>query len=439
MNYKKNNIVLISVMIISFFLITFAGNISILKYFVIILDLLTILLLPTKYVLQNAFFMISFPALYDPYGFMYFFNFTIFITFIKVLFYYKTIDKKFSFLLIIITFIEIADSLFYKCIDFNIISFFSLMISFMTLSIAVLNFKKLNFFEIYQSLFIGLLVSSLLAIVQIIMIQGNLNLSIYTRFIGFFRDPNYYSFFILLTGFSSFKIVKLYHVKTNFFMFILFFGFLTLSKMFLFCFSICCIVVFFSRIKIRKKLTIKRSIVLPFFITFTILVVFITLSLKLDYVNTIVGLYNTRFNAQDLTTGRLDIANLYLNAFKLNPVFLIFGASNTYYFHIINDFMRSNGYYIFKDMTTHNFYIELLASWGIIGTLIFIFAIKHLISIIKKNKFRTNNFFSDNFVIFLIIFISSFSLCFLSADCFPLIILFLLLYLYSGVDNYINE
>lgn len=439
MNYIKNNAILIAVMVISVFVMIFGGNNVLVKYAVIAIDLITIILLPTKYTVQNCFFMISFPAVYDIYGFKYLFNLTILITFIKLLLTYKKLDKKYMLLILLIIAIEVFDALIYKKFDFEIISFFSLIVSFMTLSLGVINSKKINVFEIYQSLFLGILISSLLSIFRIIYLYGTFNVSITTRFMGFFRDPNYYSFFVLLTGFSVFKIVKKYDIKINYYLLILIFGFLSLSKMFLLIFLLCLIVIIIQSLKLNKSFVIRKSNCFYYFLA-TIFVLFgIYYLLKNNYLKEIYDLYYSRFQNQDITSGRFDIASTYLQSFKSNPIFLIMGSSNTYYHHVISDYMRSIGLYVSRDMTAHNVFIELIASWGITGTFFLIMLIRRLVMLMSDINYNMKYVFFKNILIFIIIFISSFSLCFLSADCFPFVILFILLYLYDDRLNNIEE
>lgn len=435
MNYRNNNIILILVMVISIITMMVVGNNEFIKYSIIALDLITIGLLPSKYAIQNCFFMISFPAVYDIYGFKYLFNITMLITFLKLLFTYKKIDKRYMLLLFLIVAIETFDAIIFKKIDFDIIPFFSLIISFITLSLGIINSKKNNVLEIYQSLFWGLIISSILAITRVFYMQGGFSLSIYSRFIGFFRDPNYYSFFILLTGFSSYKIVKSYNIKVNYFILILLFGFLSLSKMFLLSFVICVCFKGIQSLKFNKVLTINKEKCFYYFLSLIFILIGLYVLIKNNYIKEVYELYYLRFQSQDLTTGRFDIASIYINAFKSNPFFLLIGTSNTYYYHVISDYMRSLGNYISRDMTAHNFFIELIASWGIIGTLIFISIIKRLIKIIKNNNSIIKNVITKNIIIFAILFTTGFSLCFLSADCFPLIILFVLIYLFDDRLN----
>ena len=96
--------------------------------------------------------------------------------------------------------------------------------------------------------------------------------------------------------------------------------------------------------------------------------------------------YYMRFKYQDLTTGRLDLSRMYIKSLLENPTFLIFGASNTYYNYIIIDYMKNIGYYIPYYSTAHNTYLDLILSWGIIGSILFIGFIKSLLKFNKSNK-----------------------------------------------------
>ncbi len=434
MNYKNNNIILIVIMTFSVLVMMLMGSNPSIKYLIIILDLLIIMFMPINYAIPNCFFMMSFQAVYDVYGFKYLFNLTMLITFFKLLLLIKKLDKNYMFFLLLIVFIELFDAIIFKKIDIEIISFFSLVVSFITLSLSIVNSKKIDIFEIYHSLFLGLLISSLLAITKLIYLQGNFNVTIYSRFLGFFRDPNYYSFFILLTAFSSFKIAKKYNIGFNYYLIILVFGFLSLSKMFLLCFVLCFFVRFIQKLNININYKMRKDKFLYSFLSVIIIGIGLVFLARNNYISNIYDLYYSRFKYQDLTTGRFDIMLKYFDVFKHNPLLLFLGSSNTYYYHVISDNMRNIGYFVYKDSTSHNFFVELLSSWGIVGTFIFSLLIKRLLNILLKMNSK-KSVFSKNLTIFLLMIITSFSLCFLSADCFPMIVLFLLLYLYDDRLN----
>lgn len=438
MDYRKNLFIISLISIICYLLNNLFNIPTLISTLSIVLFYIIYIILPKQYSIYNAFFMIPFITLFDKVGMSYTLNICILISFIKDIASKDDtmFNKKQLLYIILLLVIEFLLSFFYQKIDFKIIPFISLISSYLYLIVLNNKIQKIKFNYIFESLFYGIIISSICYLLLLFSTKGIL-ISSYSRFTGLFRDPNYYSFFIILLMFSSFKVIeeKNKNLFNYYFVILLIFGLLSISKMFLLSVGIGLALKIISLPFLKKKfnkLTKKRLLI--YFSTIIILWLVTIYLNNISFFDSIFNSYSSRFKYQDLTTGRLDLSNMYLTALFTNPLFLFFGGSNTYYNYVIIDYMRSIGYHLPYYSTAHNTYLDLLLSWGCIGTIIFLLFIRSLIVHNKKNGLKVN--YSANYWIFiLIVLICFFSLSFLSADVFALIIFYIFSFSYCNEVN----
>jgi len=437
-DYQKNNkILFLSVIIISI-LKLLLGTSSI-GFALLILLFGILIFLPNKYAIYNCFVVLPFMSLFDDIGFKFTFNFCMILTLIKMLKEYKSFNKTGIVFLLIFILIEIFNAvIYYTNLDFAIITFFSLILSFMLLIVCTSKNNKVSFEKLFISLFYGIIISVFIALLKFYLTYGSLNFMNY-RFMGMFRDPNYYSFFILLLIFSSFKICEIKGLKINiYFLVLLIVGLLSTSKMFLLVCGGGLALKLISNIVPKKRISklTKRQFLISIIATIGI-VGLLYIVYKLGIIELILNNYTKRLDVtDDFTTGRFDINLMYINSLIEFPNFLILGASNTYYNTVIVDALINNGSFVVSHHTAHNTYMDLLLSWGIIGAVAFILFVincaKNYKSSINITKIKWN---INKFILIAVILISFLSLSFLSGDCFSLIIFYLIVFLYKEEEK----
>ena len=205
---------------------------------------------------------------------------------------------------------------------------------------------------LYISSFIALFADSIPNFYEYVRHVGH-NLEITNRFTGFNGDPNYYNISLMLALLGSLAIYK--ENKPYFwlsFAFTFFFGVQTYSKSFLISLLMVIVIIFveFARMKNTKVSSLLFVIVIA-------VMLYMFSSGYFRSVDFILSRFTDSSNVSELTTGRSDIWLDYLG-------------------HIFSDFRRmlfGSGISapLLNHRGSHNFYIELLYYFGIIGTGLF--------------------------------------------------------------------
>lgn len=177
------------------------------------------------------------------------------------------------------------------------------------------------------------------------------------RFAGLHPDPNYYAANIIL---ALFLLLALYHnkyIKNLFWILIVpltVFGFMTVSKSFLFIYVVFLFTLVLTQVNKRKFLWLALLVVAVcigwWFIQNSNLTYFVNLRARFAY-----------DDLNEFTTGRLGVSGTYLNYVLTNWTTLLFGDG------IGAELLFAEG----KFVASHNFYIDLIYYFGIIGTLLF--------------------------------------------------------------------
>lgn len=172
-------------------------------------------------------------------------------------------------------------------------------------------------------------------------------------------DPNYFSFYIVLS-ISFIIILYLYANKRNIkYLFLallyVFAGFSSISRMYL----VLCIPIMVVFIVICFKTIFTKYAYQIFFIS--IFVIIIMLFNRATIVNSF-DMVISRFNVDssvDVTNGRIDLLNMYVNTMKSNPEMIPFGVGISNYYKRLN-----------IPLYAHNLYIELFVCLGLFGILL---------------------------------------------------------------------
>lgn len=427
---KDRTLLLLTIMeIFNFFVMLFGGMALYFKYIFLVFTFLIIIFSKKESFLPIILFVHCNSALYDDIGFTYFFNFTLFIICIKILFLKSFSFSKSSFLLFVILLLyEIILRIIFNTISFDR-KFFSL-VSWSSSYLIMIYYsclKEINFNKIYRYFFVGMVGSCLCAITIPINRWGINNIPTAYRFVGLLRDPNYFSIDILFLIFS----LKLYTAKSEklfYKMILIVFGFLSVSKMYILILSFG---LFLDFIISKKK--INKNKLFFVFISILCLIAFISYS---NIISLIFDKYLYRFDSNALTTGRDYIQNYYINKLLNSPTTLLFGRTMQYneIFHVGSD----NGYSFYYQMVAHNTYLDFLLSWGLLGTYVYI---KYLLSI--NNNFKNNGFVSNKrnyYLTIVVVFVFClFALSYLALDAFAILLLYLFICKYynsSGEEMY---
>lgn len=247
----------------------------------------------------------------------------------------------------------------------------------------------------------------------------NLLFSTGYRLSAYGNDPNYLSCY-LLVGISG-KLLYSHYQKLNIKDIILtifntFIGLLTSSKMCLISLIILYalnIFIFLSKLKIKKIIRI---------IIFTILLITILITFYGKETNYLINRFVDRFNEThsfsnteigNFTSGRSDLIMQYFNILSNDITSLLLGHGIRY----INYYLKMG-----VTLVAHNTYLDIILSWGIIGTTIlvigFISCTKNILKI--KQKF-------DILIPLIIYMIMLNALSCLSSDMFWYLLAFVLL------------
>ena len=432
MTYRLNNYLLMFLLCVSFvacklFQITYMMPIFFIIY----------LLLPSKYAIYNLFFVIPFMSLFDNVGFRNMFSVCIFITLFKLIIAGEKPRKSLLLFIFPIIIIELLDISIYGLFKYSYIPFMSLLVSYILFIICVSNINEYSMKKMFYSLFIGLLLSVPLALIELYFSTGTINIVNY-RFYGLFRDPNYYSFFILLLIIILMKLSSIGNYNKNIYIILLLIiGFLSTSKMFL----ISILIIVFLKIitswkSLKKNNSIGRKQIISFSVLLPIIIFIMYFLSKNGFLDLIYDNYINRFNTNDLTTGRLNIQIEYLKELVRYPNFLLFGGSNSYYQIFITNFANKVSGEWIRPMTAHNMYLDIILSWGLLGSCIYVNFIKKSFDTMKiklnANKIKLN---INDYIYTITLAFCFFSLSFLSADCFALVLLISLYYILYDKDT----
>lgn len=228
------------------------------------------------------------------------------------------------------------------------------------------------------------------------------------RYMGLFRDPNVYSLDALLIVFSSLCINKKFSYITIITMLL---GFLSISKMYILVLIVGLILYSFYNF---KNINLKKIIAFLFLITVTIF-----LGIKTSLFDNIYAKYLLRIDSESLSTGRTDILNYYFNRLINNPINLLFGSSMLKYRYVLVDYSSARALY-----ESHNTYLELILSWGILGSAFYLAFLRKIIISIKN---ILDSFQKDSIPLIIVFLLSIFTLDYLSADIFIIMILYITL------------
>lgn len=213
--------------------------------------------------------------------------------------------------------------------------------------------------DIYDSLSVGIIFSSL---IYLIAEPKSVFTNFYNfteRFIAYADDPNYFSLYILYC-LSTWILIDKKKYRFGTFAIVAFIGFLTSSKME---FILSSLIFIYIAIDFFRKNNVKNIIKKLPLILFA-LTVFVSYKMEtiLDYCEHILTrMGGVGASIDTITTGRFHLQMYYLNDFVESFSDYILGFGFTYFRFLGEPSVRG----------AHNTYIDILAAWGIIGSIFF--------------------------------------------------------------------
>lgn len=371
-----------------------------------------------------AIFLIPNLALFDGIGFKFVFNISMIFLFFKVLFTNKKLNIMGIAILLVFLFYELLISGLNLTLNDTILSSFTIFFSFFVL----VNFRdyKIDNLLLTKSLFKGYMVSitaGLFKMINTIGIDSGL------RFVGLLRDPNY---FALISLFLICLLIRYYPIYINNKLNIsnllklgsvVILGFLSVSKMYFLLLFILLVYYLLYYITFSKlSLSIKKMLSI-----FSLIIIFIIFGNSINLFELVINKYLFRlFQGYDITTGRFYLFKEFLLKYLSSFNTLLFGSGSNYRFIYQINYSEPN-------MLSHNTFLDILLSYGLIGIIIFV-----LLFLTVKKEYKTKSIDSKISVLFILLFLFFNLLSLLTVDFIPLLILIALICFYKG-DEYSDK
>lgn len=411
-------IFLVLISVVNCIVMFFGTKFLSLKYALLMLDFIVIIFAKEEKILPILFFLHPNSALYDDIGFTYLFNFSVVICLFKMIIkkHYKMNKLCFILFFILICW-ELLLIFKSQLLDSSIFSLASWISSYLILLILSQE-NNIKFEVLYKYFFAGFILAFICGLSVPIIEWGVNNIPTAYRFIGLLRDPNYYSMDALLLIFSSDLYGKISRKSSVLRMVIIFImGIFSVSKAFII------LLTFGSLLKVLSKY--KKINIIKTVVAILIIIVIYIVCNKFGYIDLMFNKYIYRSDTTSLFTGRDYLFVHYLAAIFSSPFSMLFGNSALKYADVIN---VGVGDAYFTGYLAHNTYLDVILSWGILGSFLYIYFLK---SVIKKNTGKIINakrFDLDRDTIFIVFACGLFTLSYLSTDVFALIILYLIVY-----------
>ncbi len=302
-----------------------------------------------------------------------------------------------SFLLVLLLFA--AYLLMFSFEDLNWLLIIKMLVNFLLVYFALCKLEGKDLKNIAYMLAIGAVIMMLLTLNQnyleyVLPYYEDVNFLVLSglgtdmiRASGFFGDPNYCALFIVVI--LALLCTLYYHkaIKTEFW--ILFIalavcGFFTYSKSYFLCLAaLIFFLIIFVLFPKHKGWAILSAIALA-----------VLLVLMLGGQIEVFNVMMERFQDKDLTTGRMNLNEFYLDYIWSHPMTLFFGDG------IATDVIAGAG------NNVHNIYIEALLKFGVVGCALYLFAFGLGIGDLKGRNKRVADFLPLVFMLVMYFFLA---------------------------------
>lgn len=407
--------------IIVLILLAYLSGISILLFLPYALLIVKILMQKSEFNIYLSLFLIPNIRMFDSLSISFLVNSLLFLIFFK----YCFIDKKGIHRMVLVNVVILFFLEFTHVFRSGSVAAYVPLVSWLSswgIAFSVIFDKKLKITKeyFYWYLAIGVLASTLFGAALGNGFMNLITLNPYFRFAGMAGDPNFFATYILLVIFSTQYILERdYQNKNKYVLSFLFFsvlGLLTLSKMFLLIYSsmIGINFILFISLNLKRKNKKQRkffNILLGAFIIVGILFN--------DLLFQLINNFITRFSVSNvsgsalnqLTTGRSSLVSFYFSELTSDVRLYLFGNGLSYET-------------TFNTLAVHNTYMDVILSWGVVGIGCLLIIGGYLIYYCSKNYIWSKEVYS--YFPLIVFSVTLFSLSFLSADMFPLVLMFVI-------------
>lgn len=243
------------------------------------------------------------------------------------------------------------------------------------------------------------------------------------RFIAFANDPNYYSLYFCIS-LAALVIKPEIKVCDYILMIVLVcIGFLTESKMCMLLMALCLLylIIFTANSKEKK---VRNIVILA---AVCIIAFFMRDTIGAFFVNLLKRAGGTQATLNDVSSGRWDIVLECLYVLTNDIPTLLIGKGFNYYDHF--------GTYGQISRIAHNTYLDVLMSWGVFGSLIFIWIMSHWFKMYRKRNDAACGYKRTSYFPMLIMLLGFFSLSCLDAGMFFFVVTACMLQLEKKEEN----
>lgn len=230
-----------------------------------------------------------------------------------------------------------------------------------------------------EALSFGIIISFIVNIVAAPNLISYIFASNY-RLEAYANDPNYYSMYIIIALIAIFRKVEKgvgkKYINYSLILILSLLGLLTSSKMCILCLAVIYLIFFISSFNLKYGKRYRFLFVIVPIAVVAISTMWEKISLLINKVFLRFFLQADSLNFNAITSGRSEIVQDYLQKLDSDMGLLLFGKGIDY-----NIYFSNNGDII---NVVHNTYMDILLSWGILGTIVFLI----IIYIILKNRIK---------------------------------------------------
>ncbi len=383
------------------------------------------------------FFSYPLSGIFDGVGFGYFFNLTLVLftgkLFLRSVVVGKRISRRVAVILGMIIILATYDLIIANIsgmFSLGYITNFSIWISLFFLVITATMKKWIDVNKILIYSFAGFFFAAGLCLINVLRQWGSIS-SVPTayRFIGMLRDANYYALFGVVISFAILNYINALKGKILFVVTMIVTLF-SISKMSILLYTIGIFLYCLSPF-LEKKARLKKRTVVCVLLSIAAIVLLFDWFQNTSIYGMLADKFTFRLDNNSLTTGRDHLQSFYIDKFFSDPSTMIFGKSLNY-----NIYYNAT-YSVYENMVAHNTYIDMLLSFGLVGTVFYMIV---LIKTIELYKYNFNSIIKLNrYILPFLFMLSLLALSYLKADGFSVMIAFLCIMTLFDTDKNSNK
>ena len=366
-------------MFICFVGILYWFHFDMLLYIAIPIGYLLIMLLPEYSYPYIVLTIIANRALFGCVDFYYFYNFALLLMVLRALLVNpKRLKVKGVVLISLLGIFNITAMIWFKTFSMsNLVSLFSWLIGYLFVLCYLDDYRNASKLQLYKCFASGCLIGSICAIATL-KYQYNFKLPRGFRFSGLFKEVNSFGLVCALLAVSSLCVWEKKSWK-RYLSFVIFLGLgcLSLSKAYLVLVGIvimflCGHTLIKGTVGTKKQVVVKMSICL-----LALLLLFVVVELGMfDGIINLVDKYKQRFLNEEISSGRFSIWEHYIKKIGQSLFGILFGYGLNY--NMVPGLAPNLGYEG-KIYLAHCTYFDVLLSFGMLGTVVFLLIVNYVV------------------------------------------------------------